>query len=193
MLKVEEGHLYDTISLSRHQSHMFLSSVGQYDHSLAREKGIADTNIMIGGMMPAPEKFVVESIEAMLLRDGKIVPLTADRLWSAVTIELCLMMDSKFGPVQIFQIADARCILADALAADIPEKLRAIDAVRRRLWEPIAIDSLQPFVVKVNSEEIDPSARLKISMRGKHFRAVGGPQEVTSTEEIEALRKLFDL
>jgi len=177
-LEMVDDVLYDHVHLSRPRTMLFCSPVGtaDFDSPTRKNKDWDDTNMVIGGMLPAPNKFILEEWSCRVFRDGAPLPVFRRSLWKLwgekerdriyEAVHLRLLINRKiYAEAQAYDIADAQAILGNPPEGDLPE-------LRHRFDKPIAIDTLVTFTVECQTKIVDPRFSIKVCLVGKLFRAM---------------------
>jgi hypothetical protein len=164
--------LYDSTFLEDAVTNLFCASVGTPDRTRSRTKQWIDTNMVCGGMLPAPHKFVITQWTCALFRDGKPISIEDD-FWQRVSLTLSL--DAKlYSRTAAFLIADPKCVF---LNVDASNEKKIGEVIARypapsTFDEPIHIEQLQGFTVQVETETPDPSVKVMVCLIGTRFRPV---------------------
>lgn len=170
VLEIFKSRIYDTVFLPENvrlgQARAFTIPYGQYAGRVLKQK--TETNMQICGMLPAPEKFVIERL-CCALRDGCGYIGTANRWWDGVIeLETC-----------------GKRIIGGALRDFDDQKLlkriheERIPFDREMNYEDLAthgdmlLDQCQPFSCSIHFDhEVNVPMELVIALEGIHLVAV---------------------
>jgi len=130
-------------------------------------KSALETNMMMGGQLPAPQKFSVERIRASLLKGSALdmVPLSAfDPQWSRTTYDL------RIGR-KLYNGGDLLSIVDPILVSPTQTK-EAREKLRPRLKYPLPIECGEWMAVEVYTQTPADDLWIQVNLDGILERAV---------------------
>ena len=191
LMEIMRDVVYDRAPLNGSRQHLFCIPVGQMvtltnRHALA--KTFEWTNMVIAGMLPAPQRFVIKAIRCVFLEpDGRPVPITDPIYWtSTLTLRVCM---KNYWQSLVAYVADPMILLGATDWSKIPaaERLNLINRLSAPLTcgstpipgtssncsvEGVAIDQQQNFGVQINVPDKWPDRDVLVALEGVSGRTI---------------------
>jgi hypothetical protein len=127
LMQIVKDHLYDTLFLPENmpndKAYLFASPVGQY--AGRKIKMFDHTNMVMGGMLPAPETFSIREVKCAFYQGGEYLDPLPGVLHLQVGID-------RIASFSLSEIADAACSSLKCVRPhDYPEGFREFEDQHR--------------------------------------------------------------
>ena len=175
--------LFDTAFLSEQRRVLFVNPLGTNDYSdpAKQLKGPAETNMMLGAMLPTPEKFSISEWSCRLFRCGAPLRVFGDEfakannefIYEKTRLEL-LINQKLYAEAAAYDIAEWRAVFANVKCEEdaIRDRLKLVPKLNQRLDPPVMVDTQQIFCVNVHTDYPDPHLSIRVNLRGTLLRPV---------------------
>ena len=190
VLEIVKDSIYDTLfipeNLVNGRGVLFCIPLGQYAGRIIKQ--YEHTNVLCAGMLPAPNKFLVQSIHCCILSGTMLIP-TADRIWDATFTLESMMKAVLTCPLRDIADDDTMFLIAkepeNTDDKGIHEQVELANAYWRahRFGEtsdetvpepnPLFFDTCQNFIGRIKFEHpINVPLSVVIALKGLSARAV---------------------